>query len=154
MNNIGESMAQNMIMDEKEQKNSKSIGMVRARAISVYLGGALLIACAVLMMLGDTLGDILWFEVLLGLSLFMGGMSEFLGLRKPLKDERAARIGTLATTYSWYTVLLLVATIVMIFGFWGGHKVSMEQAVGAILITMVVSSLSVNWYLGRKGDVE
>jgi hypothetical protein len=50
--------------------------------------------------------------------------------------------------------MLLVASIVMVFGFGGGHKISMTQAVGAILITMVVSTLAFNWYLGRKGDIE
>lgn len=29
----------------------------------------------------------------------------------------------------------------------------MPQAVGAILITMVVTMLAFNWYLGRSGDV-
>jgi uncharacterized membrane protein len=127
--------------------------MVKARTISVALGGALLIGCGILMAVGDTLGDILWLEVLLGIGLFMGGMSEFLGLKKPLKDERAARIGTLATTYSWYAVMLLVTFIALVFGFGGGYKISMSQAVGAILVTMVVSILGFNWYLGRQGDV-
>jgi len=136
------------------EESGKSTSMVRARTISVYIGGILLIACAVLMMMGDTVGGILWLEVMLGLGLFMGGMSEFLGLRKPLKDERAARIGTLAMTYSWYTVLLLVSSITMVFGFGGGYKISMTQAVGTILITIVVSSLGFHWYLNRKGDVE
>jgi hypothetical protein len=136
---------------------AKNIGtekLVKARTISVALGGLLLVGCGVLMIMGDTLGEILWLEVMLGMGLFLGGMSEFLGLRKPLKDERAARIGTLATTYSWYTILVWVATIAMIFGFGGGYKVSMAQAVGTTLIVMVVSMFGFNWYLGRQGDVE
>jgi len=102
-----------------------SMGMVKARTISVALGGLLLIGCGVLMIIGDTLGDILWLEIMIGMGLFMGGMGEYIGLKTPLKDERAARIGTLAMTYSWYTVLLWVATIAMIFGFGGGYKVTM-----------------------------
>jgi hypothetical protein len=140
-------------MNDVGKVRTKSVNMVRARTISVYLGGVLLIACAVLMMAGDTLGELLWLLVMMGMSLFIGGMSEFIGLKKPLKDERAARIGTLAATYSWYSVLFLVSTIVMIFGFGGGYKVSMTQAVGAILITMVATMLAFNWYLGRSGDV-
>jgi hypothetical protein len=141
-------------MNDVGKVRLKSVNLVKARTISVYLGGALLIACAVLMIAGDTLGELLWLPVMMGMSLYMGGMSEFIGLKKPLKDERAARIGTLAATYSWYSVLLLVSTIVMIFGFGGGYKVSMTQAVGVILIAMVVSMLAFNWYLGRSGDVE
>lgn len=140
-------------MNDVGKVRTKSVNMVRARTISVYLGGVLLIACAALMMAGDTLGELLWLLVMMGMSLFIGGMSEFIGLKKPLKDERAARIGTLAATYSWYSVLFLVSTIVMIFGFGGGYKVSMTQAVGAILITMVATMLAFNWYLGRSGDV-
>ncbi len=131
-----------------------STDMVRARMISVGLGGLLLIACGVLMVLGDTLGDILWLELMLGMGLFMGGMGELIGIKKPMKDERAARIGTLAMTYSWYTVLLWVFTIALVFGFGGGYKITMPQAVGTTLIVMVVSIFGFNWYLGRKGDVE
>ena len=131
-----------------------TVDLVRARTISVLLGGILLVGCGVMMILGDTVGDILWLEIMLGMGLFMGGMGELIGLKKPLKDERAARIGTLAMTYSWYTVLLWVATIAMIFGFGGGYKVTMAQAVGTTIIVMVVSIFGFNWYLGRKGDVE
>lgn len=140
--------------EEKERKSSKSVGMVRARTISVVLGGLILIGCGVMMVLGENPDGILWLAVMLGMGPFMGGMGELLGLKMPLKDERAARIGTLAATYSWYTVLLWVATIAMIFGFSGGYKVTMAQAVGTTLIVLVVSILGFNWYLNRKGDVE
>jgi hypothetical protein len=137
-----------------ENVRSKGIGMVRARAISVYLGGALLIACAALMLIEDNIDDILWLEVLLGLGLFGGGLFEYLGLREPLRDERTARIGTRAATYSWYAVLVMVGFLGMVYGMGGGYKVSMSQATGAVLVTMVASILACNWYLGRKGDVE
>lgn len=130
------------------------ISMVRARTISMALGGALLIACGVLMILNDTLEGILWLEVLLGMGLFGGGLFEYLGMSKPLKDERTARIGTRAATYSWYSMLVLVSFMAMVFGFGGGDKIAMSQAVGAMLIFMVVSILGFNWCLGRKGDVE
>ncbi|OPX64703.1 MAG: hypothetical protein A4E29_00105 [Methanomassiliicoccales archaeon PtaB.Bin134] len=67
--------------------------MVRAMTISVALGGLLLIGRGFLMIVGDTLGDILWLEIMVGMGLFMGGMGEYIGLKKPLKNERAARIG-------------------------------------------------------------
>ncbi|MDW5563345.1 MAG: hypothetical protein SA339_08975 [Methanomassiliicoccus sp.] len=135
-------------------RGNKSISMVRARTISMVLGGGLLIACGILMLIEDTIDDILWVEVFMGLGLFGGGLFEYLGLRKPLKDERTARIGTLAATYSWYTVLVVVGFLSMVYGMGGGHKISMSQATGAVLITMVISIMAFNWYLGRKGDVE
>lgn len=131
-----------------------AISMVRARTISIVLGGALLVACGALMILNDTLDGILWLEVLLGLGLFGGGLFEFLGLRRPLKDERTARIGTRAATYSWYVLLVLVGFMAMVYGMGGGAKLGMPQAVGTLLIVMVVSILGINWYLGRRGDVE
>ncbi len=127
---------------------------VRARTISMVLGGALLVACGVLMLVEDTIDGILWLEVLLGLGLFGGGLFEYLGLREPLKDERTARIGTRAATYSWYTVLVIIGFLSMVYGMGGGYKISMSQATGAVLITMVVSIMAFNWYLGRMGDVE
>lgn len=133
---------------------AEKISMVRARTISMVLGGALLVFSGVLMLMNDTLDGILWLEVLLGLGLFGGGLFEYLGMSKPLKDERTARIGTRAATYSWYSMLVLVSFMAMVFGFGGGDKIAMPQAVGAMLIFMVVSILGFNWYLGRKGDVE
>ncbi len=131
-----------------------SVTMVKARTISMLIGAALLIACGILMVIGDTIDGILWFEVLIGLGLFGGGLFEFLGLRQPLKDERVARIGTRAATYSWYTTLVVVGFMGLVYGMGGGYKISMPQAVGVILITMVLSIMLFNWHLGRQGDVE
>lgn len=130
-----------------------TVSMVKARTISMYIGGAALIACGILMLMNDTLDGILWLEVIIGLGLFGGGLFEFLGLRQPLKDERVARIGTRATTYSWYVVLVLVGFLSMVYGMGGGYKIGMPQAVGSLMIVMVSSILAFNWYLGREGDV-
>lgn len=130
------------------------ISMVKARTASMLLGGALLVACGVLMILNDNLDDILWLEIMMGVGLFGTGLFEYLGLRAPLKDERVARIGTLAMTYSWYSVLIVVIFIALVYGMGGGHKIGMQQAVGSILIVMVISTFGFNWYVGRKGDVE
>jgi hypothetical protein len=135
-------------------KKESGMSMVKTRMISMVLGGGLLIACGVIMILGDTIDNILWLEVLLGLGLFGGGLFEYLGLKKPLKDERTARIGTRAATYSWYAILVLVGFFAMVYGMGGGYKIAMEQAVGVVLITMVTSIMLFNWYLGQKGDVE
>lgn len=131
-----------------------SIGMAKARAISMYIGGIALIACGILMIMNENLNGILWLELLIGLGLFGGGLFEFLGLQKPLKDERVARIGTRAATYSWYSVLIAVGFIGMVYGMGGGYKIGMQQAVGSLLIVMVISIFAFNWYLGRKGDVD
>ncbi len=144
-------------MEKTEEIKStvgKSDDLVKAKMISVFLGGALLIGCGVVMIIGDTIGDILWLEVLMGLFFFTGGLFEFLGLSKPLKDERAAHIGTLAATYSWYASLVLLGAMAMVFGMGGGHKITMPQAVGSTLIVMVASILLLNWHLGRGGDLE
>jgi len=140
--------------DEIKPTKGKNDDLVNAKTISVFLGGALLIGCGVVMIMGDTIGDILWLEALMGLGLFGGGLFEFLGLSKPLKDERVARIGTRAATYSWYATLTLVGFMAMVFGMGGGHKITMPQAVGATLIVMVASILLLNWRLGRAGDLE
>ncbi|HEY3419397.1 MAG TPA: hypothetical protein VGK23_02475 [Methanomassiliicoccales archaeon] len=128
--------------------------MAKARAISVYIGGAALIGCGILMILNDTLDGFLWVEILAGLGLFGGGLFEFLGLHQPLKDERIARIGTRAATYSWYSVLVLIGFMAMVYGMGGGYKIGMPQAVGSLIIVMVISMVAFNWYLGREGDVE
>ena len=140
--------------DETKMTGGKSADLVKAKMFSVFLGGALLIGCGVVMIIGDTVGDILWLEVLMGLFFFTGGLFEFLGLSEPLKDERAAHIGTRAATYSWYVTLVLVGSMAMVFGMGGGHKITMPQAVGTTLIVMVVSILLLNWRLERTGDLE
>ena len=128
--------------------------MAKARIINMYLGGALLLAGGTLMLMNNTLDNVLWVLLLFGLALFTGGLFEFLGLSKPMKDERIAKIGTRAMTYSWYIVLVFIGFMAMVFGMGGGDKISMPQAVGSVLMVMVVSTLALNWYLGREGDVE
>jgi hypothetical protein len=140
--------------DEIKPAKGKNEDLVKAKTISVFIGGAMLIACGVVIIMGDTIGEILWLWVLMGLFFFTGGLFEFLGLSKPLKDERAARIGTRAATYSWYATLVFVGFMAMVFGMGGSHKITMPQAVGATLIVMVVSILLLNWRLGRTGDLE
>lgn len=133
---------------------SVKIDNAKARMINMYLGGALLVVGGTLMLMNNTLDNLLWVEVLIGLALFTGGLFEFVGLSKPMKDERIAKIGTRAMTYSWYIVLVFIGFMAMVFGMGGGYKISMSQAVGSVLIVMVVSTLALNWYLGREGDVE
>jgi hypothetical protein len=133
---------------------SLELDMAKARIINMYLGGALLLAGGTLMLMNNTLDNVLWVLLLFGLALFTGGLFEFLGLSKPMKDERIAKIGTRAMTYSWYIVLVFIGFMAMVFGMGGGDKISMPQAVGSVLMVMVVSTLALNWYLGREGDVE
>jgi hypothetical protein len=133
---------------------SLELDMAKARIINMYLGGALLLAGGTLMLMNNTLDNVLWVLLLFGLALFTGGLFEFLGLSKPMKDERIAKIGTRAMTYSWYIVLVFIGFMAMVFGMGGGDKISMPQAVGSVLMVMVVSTLAINWYLGREGDVE
>jgi hypothetical protein len=140
--------------NEIKPTKGKNEDQVKAKTISVFIGGAMLVACGFVIITGDTIGEILWLWVLIGLGLFGGGLFEFLGLSKPLKDERVARIGTRAATYSWYATLTLVGFMAMVFGMGGGHKITMPQAVGATLIVMVASILLLNWRLGRAGDLE
>ena len=133
---------------------SLELDMAKARIINMYLGGALLVAGGTLMLMNNTLDNVLWVLLLFGLALFTGGLFEFLGLSKPMKDERIAKIGTRAMTYSWYIVLVFIGFMAMVFGMGGGDKISMPQAVGSVLMVMVVSTLAFNWYLGREGDLE
>jgi hypothetical protein len=91
----------------------------------------------------------------IGLITFGGNLFFFLGMQKPVMDERTRKIGTAAMTYSWYVTLIAICVLVMLH-FASPFRLMLDagQIFGMLLFVMVVSMLAFIAYFNRKGDVE
>lgn len=91
----------------------------------------------------------------IGLITFGGNLFYFLGMQKPVMDERTRKIGTAAMTYSWYVTLVAVLVLVMIY-YASPFQVRLDagQIFGTLLFVMVASMLAFIAYFNQKGDVE
>ncbi|BAI60463.1 conserved hypothetical protein [Methanocella paludicola SANAE] len=91
----------------------------------------------------------------IGLITFGGNLFYFLGMRKPVLDERTRKIGTIAMTYSWYATMIAICILVMIY-YASPFRVMLDagQIFGIILFVMVVSMVAFIVYFNAKGDVE
>lgn len=93
--------------------------------------------------------------MLSGLSAISVSMWPYFGRSKPFSDERAARISAKAGLYSWYVTLAVTvfgAGVVSIPGLI--RPPTTAQAVGGIVLVMVVTLVCGYEYMSRKGDEE
>jgi hypothetical protein len=91
----------------------------------------------------------------IGLITFGGNLFFFLGMRKPVMDERTRKIGTAAMTYSWYATLIAICVLVMLY-YASPFRLMLDagQIFGTLLLVMVVSMVAFIAYFNLKGDVE
>jgi hypothetical protein len=64
-----------------------------------------------------------------------------------------AKIGTLATTYSWFIAMSLCMAALAVLGFSEGRfDYSLGQVLGAVVLSMAVSQVAINEVLLRRED--
>ncbi len=119
--------------------------------ILTLIGSGTLILSGVILVITRTTSYALGIIISVGILAFMIGFYEYIGMEEP-KDERLKRIGTTATTYSWYITLLLIGSF-LVSSIWSGDKSISIASLGLILFVMVATMLGVNIYLNRNGDV-
>jgi uncharacterized membrane protein YkgB len=72
---------------------------------------------------------------------------------KKAQDERLRKIGTYATTYSWYITLVFVSFLVLTM-YWGQNIHNPIELMGVTIFVMTSTMLVANTILGRKGDID
>jgi hypothetical protein len=142
-------------MMEKEVSDNKPARVDLQRMWLWVSAIALIMASACLIAVGE-------FElrvtavVFLGLAAISTNLWPYIGMRPPLKDERAARIGAMAGLVSWYVTLIVTVVTAVSLGFlsksFNIHP-TLAQGFGYIIIVMVVSMVSTYEYMIRKSDV-
>jgi hypothetical protein len=121
--------------------------------VSLWLGSAALAIAGIVLTIWKTLDDAVVITILLGALSLASNFFIYLGMDKPMKDERARKIGTLAATYSWFITIVFMCFL-LVTGYWGGRVFKPEELFGVLILVMVVTMLGINALLGRTGDVE
>jgi drug/metabolite transporter (DMT)-like permease len=121
--------------------------------VSLWLGSAALVIAGIVLVIWKSMDDILAIVVLSGILILLSNFFIYIGMDKPLKDERSKKIGTLSATYSWFITLGFMGFL-LISGYWSHRAFMPEELFGLIFIVMILSMLAINAYFGGKADVE
>lgn len=125
----------------------------------IWIGSLELLLVAIVLMARSNMNfpeyDAIALATAIGIITLGSNLFYYLGMRKPTLDERTRKIGTIAMTYSWYTVFAALCFLVILY-YSSPFQMKLDagQIFGALLFVMVASMLVLTTYLGRKGDVE
>jgi L-asparagine transporter-like permease len=99
------------------------------------------------------MNDILSVILLLGIMAMITNFFTYVGMDKKAQDERLRKIGTYATTYSWYITLVFVSFL-LINMYWAQNIHNPLELMGVIIFIMTSTMLIANTILSRKGDID
>ena len=144
----------NRLRNAKSDKNKKSkFSNYDMYNVSIWFGSAALLVSGVIMMVTETMSDLLAVFLLLGIMCLMTNFFTYVGMDEKARDERLRKIGTFAATYSWYITLIFVVYLVITM-YWGQNIHNPIELMGVTIFVMVSSMLIANTVLSRRGDIE
>lgn len=148
---------------DKSQNSNKSQGTPKTASetgknynlqnVSIWLGSAALMFSGLTLMITKTMDDLLSVILLLGIMALMANFFTYVGMDKEAQDERLRKIGTFATTYSWYITLVFVSFLVITM-YWANNIHNPLELMGVIIFVMTSTMLIANTILSRKGDID
>ncbi len=121
--------------------------------VSIWFGSIALMVSGLIMMATKTMSDLLAIILLLGIMAMMTNFFTYVGMDKKAHDERLRKIGTFATTYSWYITLVFVSFLVITM-YWSQNIHNPIELMGVIIFVMTLTMLVGNTILSRKGDID
>lgn len=121
--------------------------------VSIWLGSAALMVSGLVMMATKTMSDLLAVIILLGITAYMANFFTYVGMDKKAQDERLRKIGTFATTYSWYITLVFISFLVITM-YWAQKIHNPIELMGVTIFVMTSTMLIANTILSRKGDID
>lgn len=121
--------------------------------ISIWLGSAALMFSGLVMMVTKTMSDLLVVIILLGATAYLTNFFIYVGMDKKAQDERLRKIGTFATTYSWYITLMFISFLVINM-YWAQNIHNPIELMGVTIFVMTSTMLIANTILNRKGDID
>jgi hypothetical protein len=131
-------------------KNADQLGIIKA---SMWLGYLVMLGLGAVLVVFEPADGNTTLAVLFCVAIFTANFFAYLGMEQPAKDERARRIGTLAATYSWF-ITLCGLCFVYIWDVAFEIHLSVPRFLGIALLVMIISMAGLNFYFGRKGDVD
>jgi SNF family Na+-dependent transporter len=81
--------------------------------VSIWFGSVALMVSGLIMMATKDMSDLLAVILLIGIMALMTNFFTYVGMDKKAQDERLRKIGTYATTYSWYITIVFVSFLVI-----------------------------------------
>ena len=121
--------------------------------VSIWFGSVILMISGVILMATKTMTDLLAVLMLLGIMAFITNFFSYVGMDEKTKDERLRKIGTFATTYSWYITMVFVSFLVITM-YWAQNIHNPLELMGVTMFVMVFTMLIANTILSRKGDID
>ncbi len=131
-------------------KNEDQLGIIK---LSTWLGYLVMLGMGAALVVWEPADGNSTMAVLFCVVIFTANFFAYIGLEQPAKDERARRIGTLAATYSWF-ITLCALCFVYIWDVAFEIHLSVPRFLGIVLLVMIVTMAGLNFYFGRKGDVD
>ncbi len=138
---------------ENSKENKKWLDSYNWHNMSIWLGSAALMLSGLMMMVAKTMNDLVSVMLLLGIMALVSNFFTYVGMDKKAQDERLRKIGTYATTYSWYITLTFVSFLVLSM-YWGQNIRNPIELMGVIIFVMTSTMLVANTILSRKGDID
>lgn len=142
--------------DKSNEKDRHSITMGKdynLQNVSIWLGSAALMFSGLTLMITKTMSDLLSVILLLGIMALLTNFFTYVGMGKEAQDERLRKIGTFATTYSWYITLVFVSFLVLNM-YWAQNIHNPLELMGVTILVMTSTMLIANTILSRKGDID
>ncbi len=142
--------------NKSNEKDRHSITMGKdynLQNISIWLGSAALMFSGLTLMITKTMSDLLSVILLLGIMALLTNFFTYVGMDKKAQDERLRKIGTFATTYSWYITLVFVSFLVLNM-YWAQNIHNPLELMGVTILVMTSTMLIANTILSRKGDID
>ncbi len=142
--------------NKSNEKDRHSITMGKdynLQNMSIWLGSAALMFSGLTLMITKTMSDLLSVILLLGIMALLTNFFTYVGMDKEAQDERLRKIGTFATTYSWYITLVFVSFLVLNM-YWAQNIHNPLELMGVTILVMTSTMLIANTILSRKGDID
>ena len=139
--------------NEKNRPSSTMGKNYNLQNVSIWLGSAALMFSGLTLMITKTMSDLLSVILLLGIMALMTNFFTYVGMDKKAQDERLRKIGTFATTYSWYITLVFVSFLVINM-YWAQNIHNPLELMGVTIFVMTSTMLIANTILSRKGDID
>ena len=120
---------------------------------TLWIACLLLLVSSVYLMIAKQINDTVVVLIFVSILTLIGNFFVYIGMAKPLQDERARKIGTAAATYSWYFTLAVMGFFLFA-GYYGGRAFTAAETFGLFTFLLVGGWMAAYTYLNFKGDVE
>ncbi|WP_424358841.1 hypothetical protein [Methanocella sp. MCL-LM] len=142
---------------KKADKAQSNVNMIDVQRIGLWIGALVLALDSICLIMIGEFEFVIAVGMGLGIVVISTNLWPYIGMQKPYKDERAARVGAMAGLSAWYISLVTAALAAVILGYlpasWNIH-LNAAQALGGVILVMVVSMVCIYEYMSWKGVTE